>query len=333
MNEKVSHLDLFSRMLLIRRFEETLIDIYRQGLFSGHFHVCIGQEASAAVTMSLLQTNDHITTTHRNHGHILARGVDEKSALAEILGRAAGMNDGYAGSFHLTAPQLGFLSTSGIVGGSISLGVGGAFACKQRRDRSVTMALFGDGALEEGVAFESLSLAALWKLPLVFICENNDAELWSESGTLSKEHAVRSLCDLPKLCGITTISIDGVDVDTLVNELSEVIEFTRSGGGPTFVEVRTARWPGNRTQWPNPVTGRTDIGMAFSDELIPDAERKWFERHDPVLALARRLGRAGEEAAVRSIDLAIDQRMKDAVQFALNAPFPEPRCALNKVYA
>jgi TPP-dependent pyruvate/acetoin dehydrogenase alpha subunit len=333
MNEKAGILDLFSRMLLIRRFEEALIDLYARRDFSGHFHVCIGQEASAAVAMSLLGAGDHITTTHRNHGHILARGVDEKAALAEILGRSSGLNSGYAGSFHLTSPDLGFLSTSGIVGGSISLGVGGAFACKQRGDGSVTMALFGDGALEEGVAFESLSLAALWKLPVVFICENNDAELWSEAGTLSKEHAVRSLCDLPRLCGIRTISIDGVEVDQLARELGDAIAYGRSGAGPVFVEVRTARWPGNRTQWPNPVTGRTDIAMAFSPALIPDAERQWFERHDPVLALARKLAAAGEGDSVRSIDAAIDARMNAAIQFALNAPYPKPQAALNKVFA
>jgi TPP-dependent pyruvate/acetoin dehydrogenase alpha subunit len=324
----------FSNMLLVRRFEEELIALYKTGKFSGHFHVCIGQEATAAIAMDLLAQRDHITTTHRNHGHMLARGVSEKIALAEILGREAGMNSGYAGSFHLTAPELGFLSTSGIVGGAISLGVGGAYACKQRGDQSVTMALFGDGALEEGVSFESLNLASLWKLPLVFVCENNDATLWTPSGTLSKEHAVSDLCDLPRLCGIATKSVAGLDLNELNSTFTLAIEHCRSGAGPFFIEVKTARWPGNRTQWPEPVTGRTDLNMALGRQTIPDEDREWFEVNDPVLKIARQLANepAGDSKLLE-IDIAITRRMEVAVEFALSSPYPNARKALDHVFA
>jgi pyruvate dehydrogenase E1 component alpha subunit len=324
----------FSKMLLVRRFEEALIALYKANKFSGHFHVCIGQEATAAIAMDLLGARDHITTTHRNHGHILCRGVSEKDALAEILGREAGMNSGYAGSFHLTAPKLGFLSTSGIVGGAISLGVGGAYACKQRGDQSVTMALFGDGALEEGVSFESLNLASLWNLPLVFVCENNDAALWTPNGTLSKGHAVSDLCHLPRLCGIATVSVTGLDLDELNLAFASAITHCRTGAGPFFIEVKTARWPGNRTQWPEPVTGQTDLQMSLGRKAIPDEDREWFEVNDPVLKIARQLTSEPDgDKKILEIDAAIGRRMELAVEHALASPFPNACKALNHVFA
>ncbi len=325
----------FETMLLMRRFEECVIELHDSGAFAGHFHVYIGQEATGAVAMSLLEGKDHICTTHRNHGHMIARGVDEKVALAEILGRATGMNGGYAGTFHLTAPNLGFLSTSGIVGGAISLSVGGAFACRQRRDSSVTMTLFGDGALEEGIAFEALNLAALWKLPLVFLCENNDAQLWMGSGPRSEEHAVRDLCDLPRLCGIETRSVAGLDVAELEKVIGGAIEHCRSGRGPYFVEVRTSRWPGNRTQFAAMVTGRTDIRMATGETLDSGEFADWYQKDDPVLRLARDLCASSTEERHRiaEIDDRVSARMDEAVAFAKGSSSPDPADALRHVFA
>src|SRR3984893_114091 len=170
---------LIETMLVIRRFEESLLRLSAEKHFTGHYHLYIGQEATGAAVMSVLEPRDRLNTTHRNHGHVLARGADPGRAMAEILGRATGLNGGRGGTLHLTAPDLGFLSTSGIVGGCISLGVGGGYACKQKKDGSVCASFFGDGALEEGVSFEALNIAALWKLPVLFVCENNSAGSWA----------------------------------------------------------------------------------------------------------------------------------------------------------
>jgi len=145
---------LIETMLTIRRFEEAVLRMSTEGQFRGHYHLYIGQEATGAAVMSVLEPRDRLTTTHRNHGHVLARGSDPGRAMAEILGRATGLNGGRGGTIHLSDPDLGFISTSGIVGGCISLGVGAGYACKRKRDASVAAAFFGDGALEEGVSFE-----------------------------------------------------------------------------------------------------------------------------------------------------------------------------------
>ena len=333
-DDDANKFELFETMLLVRRFEEALIELHATKAFSGHFHVCIGQEATAAVTMGMLEAKDRITTTHRNHGHVISRGVDVRAALAEILGRSTGMNSGYAGTFHLTAPELGFLSTSGIVGGAISLAVGGGYACRQKGDSSLTAALFGDGALEEGVAFEALNLAALWKLPVLFLCENNDAALWSGDAR-SAEHAVKDLCDLPRLCGIATASVNGVDIDAVAAALRKGVAHCRSGEGPYFLEMRTMRWPGNYTQFPTLATGRTDLDMAFGRRAIPTEHERWYREDDPVLKLARDLVAQDEAAASRlvSIDESVTDRIREAVQFAVESPWPDPSAALDHVFA
>ena len=163
------------KMLLVRRFEEAVVPLSTEGHFVGHYHLYIGQEGTGVRRWRCSRPRDYIATTHRNHGHVIARGADPGAALAEILGRAPGSNGGRGGTIHLCDPSLGFLSTSGVVGGCISLAVGGGYACRQKGDGSITMALFGDGALEEGVSFEALNIASLWRLPVVFLCENNSA--------------------------------------------------------------------------------------------------------------------------------------------------------------
>ena len=164
---------LIERMLLIRRFEEAVLRLTAAKEFAGHYHLYIGQEATGAAAIETLGERDHLVTTHRNHGHVIARGADPGRAFAEILGRATGLNGGRGGTIHLCDPALGFLSTSGIVVGCISLASGGGYACKRRGDGSVTVAFSGDSALEEGVSFEAMNIASLWKLPVVFLCENN----------------------------------------------------------------------------------------------------------------------------------------------------------------
>src|SRR4051794_4047530 len=160
-------------MLTIRRFEEAIVGLFLEHEFMTHYHLYIGQESTGVALMEALGSDDKIATHHRNHGHVLARGADPKLALAEILGRETGLNRGAGGTLHMSDAERGFIATSSIVGGSISLATGAGFALKSQGGDAVSVGLFGDGALEEGVSYESLNFAALWDLPVVYVCENN----------------------------------------------------------------------------------------------------------------------------------------------------------------
>jgi acetoin:2,6-dichlorophenolindophenol oxidoreductase subunit alpha len=197
---------LLETMLVIRRFEESVLRMSADKHFSGHYHLYIGQEATGAAVMSVLEPRDRLNATHRNHGHVLARGADPGRAMAEILGRATGLNKGRGGTIHLSEPGLGFLSTSGIVGGCIGLGVGGGYAARQKKDGSISATFFGDGALEEGVSFEAMNIASLWKLPVLFVCENNSMGSWAPGeGYPTLVHATSDLCSIPQSVGIKTV--------------------------------------------------------------------------------------------------------------------------------
>lgn len=328
---------MLETMLTVRRFEETVLRLASEKHFAGHFHLYIGQEATAAVAMTLLRDGDHLATTHRNHGHVIARGADPGFALAEILGRSTGLNGGMGGTLHLCDPDLGFISTSAIVGGCIGLAVGAAYACKQRRDGSLTMAFFGDGALEEGVSFEALNIAALWKLPIVFMCENNSGNAWgpAKGGYPTLIHASQDLCSIPRAVGIEAIKVDGGDTAELHAALDHATAHCRAGSGPVFVEAITNRWDGSNPLWPELVTGVTDIRMATGDAPTGGPHQEWYEQRDPVLRLARSLAASGEGAIerLRSLDRETTSRIDVAAEFALNSPIPAPERALEGVFA
>ena len=328
---------ILETMLMVRRFEEAVLRLSSEGHFAGHFHLYIGQEATAAVAMTLLREGDHLATTHRNHGHVIARGANPGFALAEILGRATGLNGGMGGTLHLCDPDLGFISTSAIVGGCIGLAVGAAYACKQRRDGSLTVAFFGDGALEEGVSAEALNIAALWKLPIVFMCENNSGNAWgpAKGGYPTLIHASQDLCSIPRAVGIEAIKVDGADTAELHAALAHATAHCRAGGGPVFVEAITNRWDGSNPLWPEPVTGVTDIRMAIGDAPTDGPHQEWYEQRDPVLRLARSLagGGASEVARLRSLDRETTSRIDAAAEFALNSPVPAAERALEGVFA
>jgi pyruvate dehydrogenase E1 component alpha subunit len=324
------------RMLLIRRFEEAVLRLSNEKQFVGHYHLYIGQEATGVAVMAALDQHDKLATTHRNHGHVLARGADPGRAMAEILGRATGLNGGRGGTIHLSEPDLGFISTSGIVGGCIGLGVGAGYACRQRGDGSVAVPFFGDGALEEGVSFEALNIAALWRLPVVFMCENNSTGSWAPGeGYPTLVHASSDLCLIPQSVGIATVRIDGADAAAAYAAARDAVARCRAGNGPVFIEAVTRRWPGSNPLWPEPATGTTDIRMA-TGEATPDGEhRDWLERHDPVLRLGRTLAQGGRDAVARlhEIDRATRTRIEAAVKFALDSPLPSAATAFDHVFA
>ena len=324
-------------MLTIRRFEETVVGLFEAHEFMTHFHLYIGQEGTGVPLMAALGPNDKIATHHRNHGHVLARGVDPKLALAEILGRRAGINHGASGTMHMSEPDLGFISTSAIVGGSISLATGAGFAMKSQGGDAVAVGLFGDGALEEGVSYESLNLAALWELPVVFVCENNsEGALGSAGGGFpTSVSAVDDLTDIPKTFGIPIETVDGRDVDAVHDVVTRAVEHTRARKGPFFVHAATARYAGTQPLWPTLPTGETDISMAWDDSGSSGEHEQWYREHDPVLRYARRLLADGElgQDELSELDSQVRERIADARQFALDSPRPTPESALDNVFA
>jgi len=323
-------------MLVMRRFEEVLIQTQKSGVSFGHFHVYIGQECTGAAAIALLGAEDRIVTTHRNHGHLLARGADPKRLYAEIMGKAAGYNKGKGGTLHATVAELGFLSTSAIVGGAIPLAVGAAFASRQLGEPGVCMGFFGDGAIEEGVFFESLNMAALWKLPVVFLCENNSAGALGQSAGEYPGSTIsaKQLTDLVTPFGVPAVAVDGTDVRAVREAAREALARARSGGGASFIEARTRRWPGSRPLWPELSTGETDVAYAWEPGRIPQQHADWFA-HDGLIRYAKELlaAKIADTRAILDLDAEVRNMLKEAVRFAIEAPFPEPASALEDVFA
>jgi acetoin:2,6-dichlorophenolindophenol oxidoreductase subunit alpha len=329
---------LLHMMLRMRRFEEAVFRLANERQFTGHFHIYIGQEATGAAIIAALEPRDRLATTHRNHGHIIARGADPAAALAEILGRAGGLNGGRGGTLHLCAPALGFISTSAVVGGCISLAVGAAYACKQDGNGAIAAAFFGDGALEEGVSYEAMNIASLLRLPVLFVCENNSADAWgaARGGYPTLVHAGDAdLLQVPKALGIDAVRVNGTDTDEIGAAAKDAIAECRDGRGPVFIESVTRRWAGSNPLWPALLTGETDMRMATGEAPIAGEHADWYRYHDPILRLARRLASNGADATARihRCDAEIRDEMNLAMARALASPFPEAQTALTNVFA
>src|SRR4030095_7974716 len=245
-------LAILRKMLMIRRAEEHCIRFNDEqtGLIRGHFHVYIGQEATGVSGCDWVNSDHDVFTTHRNHGHVIAKGGDPKKVLAEIIGRATGYCQGRAGTFHVAAPDVGIVHTSAIVGGCLALAGGTAYAAQVKASTAITVVFFGDGAMEEGVFYEVLNIAKLWQLPMIFWMENNYRRTGRGAG-----HAATELTNVPKALHIETTVIDGIDVGTGHKNCVELVTRTRAGEGPLFVEARTQLWPGNAVAMPQLVGG------------------------------------------------------------------------------
>lgn len=329
-------LQLFRAMMLMRRFEEELILLTKSGVSVGHFHVYIGQECTGAPAMALLRPDDTLFTTHRNHGHLLARGADPKRLMAEIAGKATGYNQGKGGTLHLTVRELGFLSTSAIVGGCLSMAIGAAFAIKRQGTDAVNCCLFGDGALEEGVFYESINMAALWSLPIIYLCENNSlGALGQKAGEYpGSTIAARELGDLAKAFGVPSLSVDGTDAGAVFGAMQEAVKRARGGGGPTFIETRTVRWPGTSLLWPDLVTGPMKLEYAWNPQSIPDDHGVWHREQDALLRFVRDLLHAdcASRSALQRIDDEVIEQARQACRFAVDSPYPAPETALTDIF-
>jgi acetoin:2,6-dichlorophenolindophenol oxidoreductase subunit alpha len=331
-----SLLDLCRRMFVIRHFEENLVPLHDKGVFGGHYHLYIGQEGTGVPAISCLGADDYLFTTHRNHGHLLARGAEPKRLFAEILGRAHGLNKGKGGSFHSVAPSLGFLHSSGVVAGIIPLSTGTAYAAKAQKNGRITVCLFGDGSLEEGAAPEAFNLASLLKLPVLFLCENNgkygagQAVAAAQSSTM----AAYPLTDLPKAYKVPAQQIDGMDAGLVHATISEAVEKIRRGEGPQFVEAQTVRYPGSETNWPT-VPQPTDTSLAWDVSKVPEKARDWYRSCDPLLIFIRELVEANQanKEEIAAIERQVKAEITAAVEFAVNSPYPKPEEAERDFFA
>jgi TPP-dependent pyruvate/acetoin dehydrogenase alpha subunit len=323
--------DVLRRMLLIRRFEEAVIRMTEAHKEVGRNHLSIGHEAVAAPAMALLRNGDLVHTTHRNHGVIIARGVDPGRALAEIMARAGGLSGGKGGTFHLCDRATGFQPTSAIVGGSVGLAVGSALALKKTGRGNVSVAQFGDGVLDEGIAFEALNFVALFQLPVLLLCENN-----SVPGELvqSSKLAAREVADVPAMFGIPVERVDGADAAAVYAVVERAIERVRATGGPVYVEAALTRWPGTYSIEPGYPTGLTDLTPCWTGAEIVHPHADWIANADPVLRFVRAL--LADEVTpdeITSLDRTVQHEIDEAVRFAEASPFPGPEAAVTAVFA
>lgn len=305
---------LYRSMKLIREFEERCLEMAIAGEIIGGIHPYIGQEAVAVGVCSHLTERDFITSTHRGHGHVLAKGADPRRLLAELFGTLEGFNKGRGGSMHAADMQLGILGANGIVGAGGAIGSGAAWVAKARGNSEVVVSFFGDGAMSQGVLLEAFNLAALWSLPVLFVCENNmyATSLRLESG-LAGNAARRA-----EGFGMVARTVDGMDVESVASTAEELIERCRDGKGPAFLECLTYRFFGHHSIL-------EQLGVEFRD---PDEVASWRER-DPILALGKRLG----DDVVAEIDEAVKGKIDEAVEFAKNAASPDPKDALMYLYS
>ncbi|MBI4528414.1 MAG: ABC transporter substrate-binding protein [Deltaproteobacteria bacterium] len=329
-------LDYCRRMLVIRLFEEALIGLHHEGRFKGHYHVYIGQEATGVAALGCVENGDHLFTTHRNHGHLLARGADPARLLAEILGRRDGYNKGKGGTFHTSSADLGFLHTSAVVAGIIPLATGAAYSAKVQKNGRIAVCLFGDGALEEAAAAESFNLASLSKLPVLYLCENNGkyGHGRATGAAQSSTMAAFPLTDLPKAYRIPAEQVDGTDTGAVHALVAEAVRRIRRGEGPQFIEAQTMRWPGNEASWPM-VPAPTEIALAWEVGTVPEAAREWYRHSDPVLILIRELveSKRATRQEIDDVHQNVRAQIAAAVKFAFESPYPDPQEALKDVFA
>jgi acetoin:2,6-dichlorophenolindophenol oxidoreductase subunit alpha len=308
-------LRFLAEMLLIRRFEEKVEERFRAGDLAGFLHACIGQEAVAVGVCDALAEDDVIGSTHRAHGHVLANGTPPSEVMAELYGKVEGTSGGYGGSMHLYDVKRGNLGANAVVGGGLPAMVGAALAFKLRRQPRVAVAFFGDGATNSGAFHESLNLAQLWLVPIVFVCENNR---WAESTPQSQHQPIEDLTLRAVSYGMRAAKVDGQDVEAVHLAAREALEHARARHGPVFLVCETERLTGHY------------IGDAqlYRDKRALEELR---ETRDPIENLRRRLELGDDEW--KQLDGDAHSVVDAALEFALAGTDPEPSDALEYVYA
>jgi acetoin:2,6-dichlorophenolindophenol oxidoreductase subunit alpha len=309
--------DAYRQMLIIRKFEEAIRDLYLQGKVRGSFHPCVGQEATAVGGCWPLRQQDAMSCTYRGHGHALAKGLSPRLAMAEMLGKATGCCKGKGGSMHFTDNEHGLLVANAIVAAGIPHAAGVALAAQMQGSDRVALAFFGDGAVNQGVFHETMNLATVWKLPLILVCENN---LYSEMTPYKETTSVHVLQERAAAYGMHSVIVDGNDLEAMYATMEAAVERARQGDGPTFIEAMTYRLWGHMMGDPEVYRTKEEVAEARENE--------------PILRLGRRLKTLGySEADLDRIETEAAGVISDALQFAQSSPAPEPEDALSDVFA
>jgi acetoin:2,6-dichlorophenolindophenol oxidoreductase subunit alpha len=313
-------LRMYRQMVGIRLFEERVNDLYTRALMPGLAHLYIGEEAVAVGVCEALQADDYITSTHRGHGHCLAKGAAPNLMFAELLGKEAGYCKGKGGSMHIADPATGNLGANAIVGGGAALATGAAYASRMLGQDRVAVCFFGEGALGQGILYESMNLAQLWKLPVIYVCENN---LYNEythySETTAGDVQARAMA-----FGLPAETIDGQDVRAVHAAASRMVTRARRGEGPGFLLANTYRFRGHHVG---------DISRDYYRSK--QEEQRWMSERDPLALHSEWLTSEGlaDTATLDRIQSEVAAEMDAAVEFAQNAPFPDPRRVDEDVYA
>lgn len=308
--------DFYTKMLRIRKVEETLVNVFSKGEIPGFIHVCIGQEAAPAAVCSHLTDSDYMATTHRGHGHALAKGIDLKLFMAELYGKKNGVCRGRSGSMHVADRKRGILGANGIVGGGIPLAVGAAFASRYKKTDQVTICFFGDGAVDEGTFHESLNLASLLKLPIVFVCENNG---WSQFTSQSVHTPVQDVSKRAAAYGMPGIDVSN-DFLKIYEEAGKAISRAKSGVGPSLLEVKCKRWQGHFVGDQQKYRPEDDIQAALKNDCIMNFREMLLQT------------KAATQPALEKIAAAIQREIDDAVNFARESDLPSDAELMEDLY-
>ncbi len=310
---------MYKQMVLIRKFEEKLVELSQvRGRLPGMQILAIGQEAVAVGVVQAMQPKDILVSNHRSHGHLLAKGADPSTLLAEIMGKGTGVNKGKAGTLHLAVPEIGALMTSTVVGAGPPLAIGAAFAQQYRQEPFITVVFFGDGAAAEGSVHEAMNLAALWKLPILFVCENN---CWAGAQGLAQHCSLTRIADRAQSYGFPGQVVDGNDVLKVYAQARELITSCREGRGPALMEAKTYRMRGH--------------GEYDHQHYVDKKELQEWARRSPILKLEEKLLAEGmmEKREMEDIGSGIQGQIEKALKFADESPYPLPTEALDHVWA
>ena len=316
-------LKMYRTMQTIRQFEERLRDLFKEGKVPGFVHVSIGEEATPTGVCAALTDRDYITSTHRGHGHLIAKGGKLKPMMAEIFGKKTGYCKGKGGSMHIADFSIGILGANGIVGAGLPIATGAALAAKIRGSGEVAACFFGDGASNEGVFHESLNIASSWKLPVIFVCENN---LYGEFTPGKDVTSVKDIADRARGHDMPGVVVNGNDVVEVHETMLQAVERARKGEGPTLIECKTYRWEGH-------VVGEEAFlgkrGYRSQEEIA-----EWKKRC-PLVTFERRFleARLVTQAELDAVKAAVKREVEEAVAFAIESPLPKPEEALEDMFS
>jgi len=312
-------IDMYQRMLLIRKFEETVFDVYRRGWMPGLAHLMDGQEATPVGVCSALRPDDTITSTHRGHGHIIAKGGQIEPMMAEVMGKVTGYCRGKGGEMHIASVPLGILGANGIVGGGIGIATGSAFTAKREGKGRVSVAFFGDGAINQGIWYETANIAVLWKLPLLYVCENNQ---YTEFTNYKKLEAGAGLAARAQAMGMPGVEVDGNDVLAVYQAASELVERARRGEGPATLICHTFRYGGHH------------VGEGGTKYRSKDEIEEW-KRRDPIPRFEKFLveKEVFSPSQIENLHTDVEKRLAMAVEKARQDPFPDVSEVTQHVYA